>query len=87
MSEDPVSICPECGGLVRRMIGGGTGIIFKGSGFYVTDSKKASAASTASKVESAKKGTGSDKKSEVSSGMPTPSPSVSTDSAAKKESA
>lgn len=42
MSEDPIKICPSCGGEVRRMIGGGTGVIFKGSGFYVTDTKKAS---------------------------------------------
>lgn len=42
MSEAPVSVCPACGGAVKRVIGGGTGVIFKGSGFYVTDSKKAS---------------------------------------------
>ena len=45
MSEDPLTSCPECGGPVRRLIGGGTGIIFKGSGFYVNDSRKASSAS------------------------------------------
>lgn len=37
MRDDPVKICPECGGEVRRCINGGGGIIFKGSGFYVTD--------------------------------------------------
>ncbi|MDP2792161.1 MAG: zinc ribbon domain-containing protein [Rectinemataceae bacterium] len=46
MSEEPLKTCPKCGGDVRRLIGGGTGIIFKGSGFYVTDSKKASSAAT-----------------------------------------
>lgn len=46
MSEDPLSICPECGGKIRRLITGGTGIIFKGSGFYVTDNKKASSTIT-----------------------------------------
>lgn len=49
MSDDPIKVCPECGGAVRRMIGGGTGIIFKGSGFYITDSKKSSSASTPTK--------------------------------------
>ena len=48
MSDEPVKICPKCGGVVKRMIGGGTGIIFKGSGFYITDSKKSSSASTKS---------------------------------------
>ena len=40
MSEDPLDTCPECGGELRRLIGGGTGVIFKASGFYVTDNKK-----------------------------------------------
>ena len=29
--------CPECGGKVKRLIGAGAGLIFKGSGFYITD--------------------------------------------------
>jgi putative FmdB family regulatory protein len=34
----PIRKCPECGKLsVRRLIGAGAGIIFKGSGFYETD--------------------------------------------------
>ncbi len=37
MSADPVASCPECGGKVRRLIGTGAGILFKGSGFYQTD--------------------------------------------------
>ena len=40
MSDEPLSTCPECSGPVQRLIGGGAGIIFKGSGFYVTDSRK-----------------------------------------------
>ena len=39
ITADPLTECPVCGGLIRRLICGGTGIIFKGSGFYVTDSK------------------------------------------------
>jgi putative FmdB family regulatory protein len=39
MSDDPLKECPECGKEIRRLINGGTGIIFKGSGFYVTDKK------------------------------------------------
>jgi putative FmdB family regulatory protein len=39
MREDPLTICPKCGKEVRRLINGGSGIIFKGSGFYVTDKK------------------------------------------------
>ncbi len=40
MSDPPVENCPQCGEKVRRLINGGSGIIFKGSGFYVTDTKK-----------------------------------------------
>ncbi len=37
MSDPPVKTCPECRGKVRRLIGTGAGIIFKGQGFYITD--------------------------------------------------
>jgi putative FmdB family regulatory protein len=37
MKDKPLETCPECNGKVQRMIGGGAGIIFKGSGFYTTD--------------------------------------------------
>lgn len=39
MSDNPLTVCQECGGPLKRLIGGGLGIIFKGSGFYVTDNK------------------------------------------------
>ncbi len=38
MSSAPVKKCPKCGkNKVRRLIGMGAGLIFKGSGFYITD--------------------------------------------------
>ena len=37
MSDEPLKTCPECGKAVRRLINGGTGVIFKGGGFYTTD--------------------------------------------------
>jgi putative FmdB family regulatory protein len=49
MSDEPLKSCPQCGKEVRRLIHGGAGIIFKGSGFYVTD-KKGSGSSASSKV-------------------------------------
>ena len=39
MSELPISNCENCGAKVKRLITGGTGLIFKGSGFYLTDYK------------------------------------------------
>ena len=40
MSAAPRKRCPRCRGKVKRLIGGGLGVIFKGSGFYQTDYKK-----------------------------------------------
>ena len=37
MSDEPLKSCPKCRKGVRRLINGGTGVIFKGGGFYVTD--------------------------------------------------
>jgi hypothetical protein len=50
MSDEPVKVCPECGREVRRLIKGGTGVIFKGSGFYVTDKGKKTPATDSSKT-------------------------------------
>lgn len=41
MTDDPVTDCPECDGHVHRVIQP-VGVIFKGSGFYVTDNRKSS---------------------------------------------
>jgi len=46
MSDQPLKDCPECGKEVRRLIFGGTGVIFKGSGFYVTDKSKSAKTET-----------------------------------------
>jgi putative FmdB family regulatory protein len=37
MSDEPIAVCPQCGGKVERLISGGAAVIFKGSGFYETD--------------------------------------------------
>lgn len=40
ITDKPLARCPKCGAPVRRLISGGAGLIFKGSGFYVTDYKR-----------------------------------------------
>ena len=47
MTEDGPTVCERCGGELRRVLYP-AGIIFKGSGFYSTDSRKADSASTGS---------------------------------------
>ncbi len=37
ITEEPLKECPDCGEEVKRLIGAGAGLIFKGSGFYITD--------------------------------------------------
>jgi putative FmdB family regulatory protein len=43
--DKPLSRCPECKSAIRRVINGGLGVIFKGSGYYSTDNKRGSALS------------------------------------------
>lgn len=37
MTEKPKTRCPTCGKVAERLISGGAGLVFKGSGFYITD--------------------------------------------------
>ncbi|NLB60574.1 MAG: zinc ribbon domain-containing protein [Lentisphaerae bacterium] len=41
ITAQPLKRCPTCAGKVKRLIGSGAGIIFKGSGFYQTDYRSA----------------------------------------------
>lgn len=51
MNDEKLSDCPvpDCGGKVKRLMGTGAGIIFKGSGFYQTDYRSDSYKSGAKK--------------------------------------
>ncbi|MBS3763231.1 MAG: zinc ribbon domain-containing protein [Planctomycetes bacterium] len=40
ITADPLEVCPKCSGPVDRVIHGGAALVFKGSGFYATDSRK-----------------------------------------------
>jgi putative FmdB family regulatory protein len=47
-TDDPLSVCAACGGRLRKVFSP-VGIVFKGSGFYRTDSRNGSSSSTAAK--------------------------------------
>jgi putative FmdB family regulatory protein len=47
MADDPLTDCPTCGGFVRRMIQN-VPVVFKGSGWYVNDSRKSAKSESAS---------------------------------------
>jgi putative FmdB family regulatory protein len=42
ITAEPLKRCPKCKGKLRRLMGAGSGIIFKGTGFYETDYKRKS---------------------------------------------
>ncbi len=49
MTSEPLQTCKKCHGKLRRLIGEGAGILFKGSGFYCTDYKKSSSSGASAK--------------------------------------
>lgn len=71
MTEEPLKKCPECGELaLKRKIGTGAGIIFKGSGFYETDYKRkgASPSSEGAKSKPKSKSKPAESKKDASGG-------------------
>ena len=56
ISEEPLKDCPECQeSTLQRGPGGGLGLIFKGSGFYITDYNKSSDTNDTPTTENTKK--------------------------------
>lgn len=63
-SDKPLTKCPECKGKVRR-VPQAAGVVFKGSGWYITDSKSSSSASSTAKSKKTEgDGSGSETKTE-----------------------
>jgi putative FmdB family regulatory protein len=53
IKDAPKRTCPKCRGRVKRLLGTGAGLIFKGSGFYITDYRKPSYSEGAKKESGA----------------------------------
>jgi putative FmdB family regulatory protein len=45
-SDDALTVCPDCGGKLRKVFSA-AGVVFKGSGFYRTDSRSSGSSSPA----------------------------------------
>lgn len=60
ISEPPVETCPECGAGVERLFSVGGGLLFKGSGFYITDYRKDSYKKAAAAESGGGSGAGQD---------------------------
>jgi putative FmdB family regulatory protein len=85
-TDAPVTECPECSAAVRKVYGS-VGVVFKGSGFYRTDSRSnGKAAETAGSKGTSSEGSSSTpakESSSSSSATPAPAPAASSGSAAK----
>ena len=65
-SDDALTDCPKCEGRLRKLFGK-VGVVFKGSGFYRTDSREASKSSSNGSSRSSSESSGSSEKSDSSS--------------------
>ncbi|MBN9758851.1 MULTISPECIES: FmdB family zinc ribbon protein [unclassified Pseudonocardia] len=83
-SDDALSTCPNCGGKLRKVFSS-VGIVFKGSGFYRTDSRSGSV-SSGSSSESTKSDSSSSSSSSDSSSSGSSGSSSSSDSAGSSSS-
>ena len=72
-TDAPVSVCPECDAPVRKVYGS-VGVVFKGSGFYRTDSRKSA---TASETASSSSSSSGSKESSSAKPAATAAPSAS----------
>src|SRR2546421_4812701 len=80
-SDEPLTECPSCAGRLRKVFSP-VGVVFKGSGFYKTDSRKSGTSSSAAKSDgsdsSTKSDSGSTKSDSGSTSTKTDSTSTST---------
>ncbi len=73
MVEELIVKCPNCGkNSLKRLLGAGSGFIFKGSGFYLTDYKKQNSSSAKDSGKKEKKDSSSSDKKPDSSKKETP---------------
>ena len=84
-SDDPLTVCTACGGKLRKIFSP-VGIVFKGSGFYRTDSRNGSSTVPAAKEASANGSNGSSSDSSSASSDGAKSGSASNDSGSSKSS-
>ncbi|MFD8492296.1 FmdB family zinc ribbon protein [Amycolatopsis sp. NPDC059657] len=84
-SDASLTECPQCSGPLRKVFGS-VGVVFKGSGFYRTDSRDSKSASTtaAAPAKTEPKSSSSDSGSSSSSSSSTTSPSSSSSSGTTK---
>ena len=78
-TDDALTVCPNCEGALRKVYSA-VGIVFKGSGFYRTDSRSKSSSSTGSKSSGSSSGSDSASSSSSSNSSGSSSSASSTSS-------
>ena len=85
-TDAALTTCSECNGRLRKLFGN-VGVVFKGSGFYRTDSREAakstsngSSSSSSNGSESSSSSSSSEKSSSTTSDSSTPAPAAATSS-------
>jgi len=69
MLEKKLATCPKCGDALRRLIGAGAGVVFRGNGFYQTDYRSSEYRKRAKEESGKSSGKGGDAKTSNSSGV------------------
>lgn len=70
ITADPIKICPECGEEKVRRVIQPVGVIFKGSGWYITDTRKPESSADSSSSTSKSAGASTEKAAETPSATP-----------------
>ena len=82
-TEDALTVCPSCDGFIRRVIQP-VGVVFKGTGWYLTDSRKSDKSDTSADGD---KAPAADKSKDGADAKSTKADAPKTDGAAKKSDA
>ncbi len=85
MLDEPLKMCPKCKKTgVKRLVGGGAGLIFKGTGFYITDYKTKKGTPHKDGGSDSKAASSESKTSESKPATSTPAAPVKASKSAKK---
>ena len=81
-TDDALTVCPACSGRLRKIYSA-VGVVFKGSGFYRTDSRSSSSSTVSAAKPSGESSSSGSSTSGSSTSTPAPAPAASTSSAPK----
>ena len=84
-TDDALTVCPNCGGDLRKVFNA-VGVVFKGSGFYKTDSRSGSGSGPSTSSSSSSSDSSTSAKSDGGSGASSSKPAAKSESTPAKKS-